>query len=118
MAKNTYNLDEETDDYLLLKTYINTMPLIYGNEFHSRSTACSSNDNKPINDEIKNNNISIEEDKKNDNDICEKNFEHMIIEDDIIHDNENGGINNINEINVNNNNILRLNDINLSLIHI
>ncbi len=112
LVKNTYNLDEETDDYLLLKTYINTMPLIYGNEFHSRSTACSSNDNKPINDEIKNNNISIEEDKKNDNDICEKNFEHMIIEDDIIHDNENGGINNINEINVNNNNILRLNDIN------
>ena len=60
---NTYNLDEDTEDYLLLKTYINTMPLIYGKENQNRSTACSSNDNKPIDDELNNNQISIEEEE-------------------------------------------------------
>ena len=116
---NTYNLDEDTEDYLLLKTYINTMPLIYGKENQNRSTACSSNDNKPIDDELNNNQISIEEeeDKKNDNEICDKKFENMIIENDYIHDIDN--INNINNINMNiNNNILIDNMNNINKINI
>ena len=115
---NTYNLNEDTEDYLLLKTYINTMPLIYGKENQNRSTACSSNDNKPIEDEI-NNKISIEEEeeKKNDNEICDKKFENMIIENDYIHDIDN--INNINNINMNiNNNILIDNMNNINKINI
>ena len=87
LIENTYNLSEKADDFILLKTYLNTMPLIYGKETQNRSTACSSNDNKPIDDEIeiKNNNISIEEE--------DKKFDNMIIENDYIHD-----INNINNI--------------------
>ena len=102
---NTYNLNEQSDDFVLLKTYINTMPLIYGKESQNRSTACSSNDNKPIDDEINNNQISIEEE---DNKICDdKNFGNMILENDFIHDINN--INNDNDINVNNNVLINSN---------
>ena len=102
---NAYNLNEQSDDFVLLKTYINTMPLIYGKESQNKSTACSSNDNKPIDDEINNNQISIEEE---DNKICDdKNFGNMILENDFIHDINN--INNDNDINVNNNVLINSN---------
>ena len=102
---NAYNLNEQSDDFVLLKTYINTMPLIYGKESQNRSTACSANDNKPIDDEINNNQISIEEE---DNKICDdKNFGNMILENDFIHDINN--INNDNDINVNNNVLINSN---------
>jgi hypothetical protein len=102
---NAYNLNEQSDDFVLLKTYINTMPLIYGKENQNRSTACSSNDNKPIDDEINNNQISIEEE---DNKICDdNNFGNMILENDFIHDINN--INNDNDINVNNNVLINSN---------
>ena len=102
---NAYNLNEQSDDFVLLKTYLNTMPLIYGKESQSRSTACSSNDNKPIDDEINNNQISIEEE---DNKICDdKNFGNMILENDFIQDINN--INNANDINVNNNVLINSN---------
>ena len=110
LIENAYNLNEKADDFVLLKTYLNTMPLIYGKETQNRSTACSSNDNKPIDDEIEinNNNINIEEE--------DKKFDNMIIENDFIHD-----INNINNItNINNvkdldeNNNILINNINIS----
>ena len=89
------------------------MPLIYGKETQNRSTACSSNDNKPIDDEIeiKNNNISIEEE--------DKKFDNMIIENDFIHDINNisniTNINNVNDLGENNNILINnINKINIS----
>ena len=113
LIENTYNLSEKADDFILLKTYLNTMPLIYGKETQNRSTACSSNDNKPIDDEIeiKNNNISIEEE--------DKKFDNMIIENDFIHDINNisniTNINNVNDLGENNNILINnINKINIS----
>ncbi len=113
LIENTYNLSEKADDFILLKTYLNTMPLIYGKETQNRSTACSSNDNKPIDDEIeiKNNNISIEEE--------DKKFDNMIIENDYIHDINNinniTSINNVSDLGENNNILINnINKINIS----
>ena len=113
LIENTYNLSEKADDFILLKTYLNIMPLIYGKETQNRSTACSSNDNKPIDDEIeiKNNNISIEEE--------DKKFDNMIIENDYIHDINNinniTSINNVSDLGENNNILINnINKINIS----
>jgi hypothetical protein len=51
MIKEAYTLSENSDDYSLLKNYINTMPLIYGKESENRSTAYCSNA-KPFDDDI------------------------------------------------------------------
>ena len=118
LIKKAYNLSEKSDDYPLLKNYINTMPLIYGKESENRSTAYSSNA-KSIDDEINeikenkinNNQINIEEDKSSDNDINKK-YDNMIIDNDIINENDNiNNVNNIDNIDIDNN-LINLNDIN------
>ena len=120
MIKEAYTLNENTDDYSLLKNYINTMPLIYGKESENRSTAYSSNA-KPLDDDINevnrisqtnNNGINFEKDKNNDNDNeANKKYDDMIIEEDVINSNENEDFNNINNIDINNN-MLNINPFN------
>ena len=117
MIKEAYTLSENSDDYSLLKNYINTMPLIYGKESENRSTAYNSNA-KPFDDDINevngisqtnNDGINFEEDKNNDNEVNKK--YDMIIEEDVINSNENEDFNNINNIDINNN-MLNINSFN------
>jgi hypothetical protein len=126
MIKEAYTLNENSDDYSLLKNYINTMPLIYGKESENRSTAYNSNA-KPFDDDLNevnrisqtnNNGINFEKDKNNDNDNdngnnneANKKYDDMIIEEDVINSNENEDFNNINNIDINNN-MLNLNPFN------
>ena len=124
MIKEAYTLNENTDDYSLLKNYINTMPLIYGKESENRSTAYSSNA-KQFDDDINegngisqtnNNVINFEKDKNNDkdNNNCNevnKKYDDMIIEEDAINSNENEDFNNFNNIDINNN-MLNINPFN------
>jgi len=102
--KEANNLKENCEDFSLIKSYINTMPLIYGKENQNRSTDCSSNP-KPIEEEINevgeinkiggfNNQINIDEDKKIENN---DNNDNMLIE------NENEIFNNNNNSNIDNN---------------
>jgi len=102
--KEANNLKENCEDFSLIKSYINTMPLIYGKENQNRSTDCSSNP-KPVEEEINevgemnkiggfNNQINIDEDKKIENN---DNNDNMLIE------NENEIFNNNNNSNIDNN---------------
>ena len=77
-----YEINEDSEDYKLLKVYINNMPMIYGDE-SSGSTTFSSNiaesdaEDIKINKENKNNNdmiIESENESKDNNDI---NFDYM-----------------------------------------
>ena len=122
MIKEAYTLSENSDDYSLLKNYINTMPLIYGKESENRSTAYCSNA-KPSDDDINevngvseiiNDGINLEKDKNNNydcNNEANKNYDDMIIEEDVINSNENEDFNNINNIDINNN-MLNINPFN------
>ena len=98
LIENAYNISKNSNDYMLLKTYINAMPSIYGVKDENRVISFTSNikqyetenNNNPINqEEYKNQNYEINED-----------IDNMIIENDYIYSKEN--INNINTINVNN----------------
>jgi len=121
--KEDCKLKENSDDYNLLKVYMNSMPMIYGNEI-ARSTAFSSNIAESDIEDIKNNkdNMSIEEENSIDNKSSNKEDNNMVIEKEIKKENEkcinndiNSDINfdyissNIN-INVNNDNINSGND--------
>ena len=113
--KDDCKLKENSDDYNLLKVYMNSMPMIYGNEI-ARSTAFSSNIAESDIEDIKNNkdNMSIEEENSVDNKSCNKEDSNKVIEKEIKKENQNNDINsdinfdyissNIN-INVNNDNI-------------
>jgi hypothetical protein len=122
MIKEAYTLSEDSDDYSLLKNYINTMPLIYGKESENRSTAYCSNaklfddDINEVNgvSQINNDGINFEKDKNNGNDNdneVNKKYDDMIIEEDVINSNENEDFNNINNIDINNN-MLNINPFN------
>ena len=93
--KTDYKLKEDTNDYNKIKTYLNSMPMIYGNE-NARSTAFSSHIAESDQEEIENNKdqISIEEENssENNNNKEEKEEKNMIIESEI--DKENNFINN------------------------
>ena len=104
IIKKAYNLDENSDDFILVQTYLNTMPLIYGHQNIYRITSDSSNA-KSLDDEINDNEIdnkieNREDDIKND---------EMIIEKDFIYVNEN---NNTNLNNIEGNNIMNFNNMN------
>ena len=104
IIKKAYNLDENSDDFILVQTYLNTMPLIYGHQNINRITSDSSNA-KSLDDEINDNEIdnkieNREDDIKND---------EMIIEKDFIYVNEN---NNTNLNNIEENNIMNFNNMN------
>ena len=122
MIKEAYTLSENSDDYSLLKNYINTMPLIYGKESENRSTAYCSNA-KPFDDDINevngvnqtnNDGINFEKDINNDigldNEVNKK-YDDMIIEEEIINSNDNEDFNCINNIDINNN-MLNINPFN------
>ena len=122
MIKEAYTLSENSDDYSLLKNYINTMPLIYGKESENRSTAYCSNA-KPFDDDInevngvnQTNNDGINFEKNINNDIgldneVNKKYDDMIIEEEIINSNDNEDFNCINNIDINNN-MLNINPFN------
>ena len=104
IIKKAYNLDENSDDFILVQTYLNTMPLIYGHQNINRITSDSSKA-KSLDDEINDNEIdnkieNREDDIKND---------EMIIEKDFIYVNEN---NNTNLNNIEENNIMNFNNMN------
>ena len=101
LIKEAYNLTEETEDYNLLKIYINSMPMIYGDD-STNSTTVSSHITESDEKDIKINKEEKKEikEKKENND--------MIIESDS-ENKDNNSINfdyissNINSININNN---------------
>ena len=108
LIKEHYKLKEDSNDYNLLKTYINSMPMIYGNE-STRSTAFSSHIAESDEEYIKKNSeqISIEEENSSENNnnsinnsIDKNKNNKMLIESEINKDN-----NYINNNNINNNNI-------------
>ena len=82
--KDDCKLKENSDDYNLLKVYMNSMPMIYGNEI-ARSTAFSSNIAESDIEDIKNNkdNMSIEEENSIDNKSSIKEDNNMVIEKEI-----------------------------------
>ena len=107
LIKEAYNLKEDTDDYNLLKIYLNTMPNIYGNE-NTRSTAFSSHIAESDAEDIKNND---EKEKENNDmyiDSSENDKDNNDINLDLITSNINMNIND----NVNNSNINEENNIN------
>ena len=116
LIKTKYKLEENTDEYNLLKTYINSMPLIYGNENNNRSTAFSSNiDESEVFDDGFDGFININNNKtdtmmiiesKSDNDDSNNNINFKLndndnkdfnIDNSEINNNINNDINNINE---------------------
>ena len=90
LVKEAYKLNEDSEDYNLLKVYINSMPMIYGND-GNRSTAFSSNIAENDEEDIKNDNKEKNNNKKEDNN-------NMIIENESDKDSDNN--NNINDINM------------------
>ena len=129
--KDDCKLKENSDDYNLLKVYINSMPMIYGNEI-ARSTAFSSKIAESDIEDIKNNKeqMSIEEENSIENKSNNKEDNDMIIENDIkkennkyinndinndinfdyISSNININVNNDNNINSGNNNLINNSD--------
>ena len=106
--KDDYKLKENSDDYNLLKVYMNSMPMIYGTEI-ARSTAFSSKIEESEGETVKNNNeqMGIEEEnsiENNNNNNYNKSINgennDMIIESEINKDN-NYSNNNNNYINNN-----------------
>ena len=73
IIKKSYNLDENSYDFILLQTYLNTMPLIYGHQNIDRTTDNSSN-SESLDIQIKDNENEEEKEKK----------EEQIKDDDII----------------------------------
>ena len=77
-----YEINEESEDYKLLKIYINNMPMIYGDD-SSGSTAFSSNitesdvEENKINKEKKENNSMIIESENESKDNNDFNFDYM-----------------------------------------
>ena len=129
--KDDCKLKENSDDYNLLKVYMNSMPMIYGNEI-ARSTAFSSKIAESDIEDIKNNKeqMSIEEENSIENKSNNKEDNDMIIENDIkkennkyinndinndinfdyISSNININVNNDNNINSGNNNFINNSD--------
>ena len=104
LIKEHYKLKEDSNDYNLLKTYINSMPMIYGNE-STRSTAFSSHIAESDEEYIKKNSeqISIEEENSSENNnnsinnsIDKNKNNKMLIESEINKDNNYINNNNIN----------------------
>ena len=96
LIENSYHINNNSDDYILLKSYIDTMPLIYGNKLENKSINYTSKIEQ-YEDEKINNETEKEYYKNNYNEINE----NMIFENDYIYSKEN--VNNINNIFVNNN---------------
>jgi hypothetical protein len=103
LIKEAYNLKEDTEDYNLLKIYLNTMPNIYGNE-NTRSTAFSSHIAESDAEDIKNNDNNDKDKDNNDMiiDSSENDKDNNDIKLEFITSNINMNIND----NVNNNNIM------------
>ena len=102
LIENAYNISKNSNDYILLKTYINAMPSIYGVKDENRVISYTSNI-KQYEDEKNNNQINKEE-IKNPNYEINEGIDNMIIENGYIYSKENiYNINNISSINVNNN---------------
>ena len=98
LIENAYNINKNSNDYMLLKTYINTMPSIYGVKDENRVISYTSNIQQYEGD--KNINKINKEEYKNQNYEFNEGIDNMIIENGYIYSKEN--INNINTINVNN----------------
>ena len=118
--KDDYKLKENSDDFNLLKVYMNSMPMIYGTEI-ARSTAFSSKIEESEGETVKNINEqmgieeenSIENNNNNDNKSINGENNDMIIESEINKDNNysnNNDINNNINFNYINNNINMNND--------
>ena len=109
LIKDDNKLKENSTDYNLLKTYINSMPMIYGNDA-TRSTAFSSNIAESDQEDIKKNSeqISIEEEnssENNNNKSIDKENNKMGIDSEINKDSSFMNNNDINfDININSEN--------------
>ena len=82
LIKVNCKLKEDSEDYNLLKVYLNSMPTIYGHD--TRSTAFSSHIAESDQEEIKNNQeqISIEEENSIENNSNNENYKSPNKEDD------------------------------------
>lgn len=101
LIENAYNISKNSDDYILLKNYINSMPLIYGEKNENRADICTSNKDQYEEVKILNKKEKEEYKDKNFYDFNES-FDNMVIDNDYIYSNSKE-INNLNIINVNNN---------------